>query len=144
MKDDDTTNSHYFTNTFLFGKVERMDFFHLGVKGFTREAGMLVRIGKGSLIFMASTSSKHGKHVDINAAVCENFRSSGPRHPELIVIHGNFRTRPSCLSDFSFKSDHWTVSLHLWRQYKSDLRQDSWVGSTARTPCRPAVEERNQ
>ena len=33
MKDDYTTNSHYLTYTFLFGKVGRMYFLNLGVKG---------------------------------------------------------------------------------------------------------------
>ena len=33
MKEDRTTNSHYFTDTFLFWKVRRMYILNLGVKG---------------------------------------------------------------------------------------------------------------
>ena len=49
MKDDNTTDSHYLTYTFLFRKVRRMLFLNLGVKGLI--AAHVARKGLSVLLF---------------------------------------------------------------------------------------------
>ena len=41
MRDDNTTNSHYLTPTFLLRELGRMYFLNLGVKGLNKLLGLM-------------------------------------------------------------------------------------------------------